>query len=198
MTGAFKANLAKGSAETLTPDQIADLAPQLPDSLRTVRSEPYRIQNTNQSTDPLLAGARFGVIARDGDKAALKTFDVATGKPSTTVALPSAIVHATIDRRWVFCGGPERDTLSFFEVDGERKLTLSLPDSANFIKRYVIAPEAVQITGDRLYFTAVESIAHRPGEFPPNPRTLIAVDAKTGKELWRHAIEGHANYPALP
>jgi hypothetical protein len=201
-TGVAKVNLESGKVEMLPADK-APPGPKLPKDLEKVSSQQYWT-GSDWQTKPLVAGqvlAALEVKDQGSGKAAmsLKRWNLATGKEEEPVKLlegKSLWPQVSADGRYLFVHQalvkeqlPEGD-YAWWVFDLETgKQAAKLPYEGPLAEPVVLA--------SRLYY-----LVSGPRKFGPGPmvqpRSVKAVDLKTGKVAWEHAIEGVKVLPPLP
>lgn len=193
-TGVAKVSLESGKVEMLAADK-APAGPKLPKELEKVASRQYWT-GSDWQTKPLIAGkvvSALDVKDQGGDKAvmSLKRWDLATGKEEETVKLlegKSLWPQVSGDGRHVFVHQalvkeqlPAGDYAWWvFDLETGKEVA-KLPYEGALAEPVVI--------GSRLYYLV--SGPRKIGPMPMvQPRSVKAVDLKTGKVAWEHAIEG--------
>ena len=177
-----------GKDKALTPEQVAALGPKLPKKLNEFTSAGYRVGGMVSSRLLVSGNCVAGIAAEDG-KTVLKRFELPGGKLLESIPLAGYDHHSTLDRRWVFTlAAGDGYTATLISVKSGKSRTAAVP----------AFPEASRIVGNRLYVAILQPIAHKFGDFTPDPRFLLAIDLKADKVLWKHPIEGKPTGPLPP
>ncbi len=195
--GSARVSLDTGKVEVLDPKKPDDAGPALPESLAKVKSRQYWT-GSDWKTTPLVVGdkasALQGETNKDQEKLSLKIFDLASGKEKETVPLlqgKSLWPQRSLDGRHVVVNQalpkeqlPEGDyAFWIYELDtGKQVAKLPYQQTAG-----------VSVVGGHAFFLLAS-----PRKGPIQPRVLQAVDLKTGKVVWEHAVEPIHNVPPPP
>jgi outer membrane protein assembly factor BamB len=201
-SGVAKVNLESGKVEML-PAEKAPAGPKLPKELEKVISQQYWT-GSDWLKKPIVAGkvaAALDLKNLGGDKAALslKRWDLSSGKEIETVQLLEG------EALWPQLAGDGRH---LFVHQALVKEKLPAGDYAWWVfdletgKQVAKLPydgplsDAV-VLGSRLYYLASGPLKFASGP-SVQPRSVKAVDLKTGKLAWERPVEGVKILPPLP
>jgi hypothetical protein len=201
-TGAARVNLENGKVETVDPKELEESALKLPESLEKVKSRQYWT-GSDWKTAPLVCGDKASVLevesAKDQEKMSLKIFDLATGKEKDTVKLlegKSLWPQLSLDGRYLFVHQalvkeqlPAGDFAWWvFELDTGKQICKLA---------YVQTTAGMTVVGDHALFLIGQEPRGRPNRMN-QPRSLQAVNLKTGKIVWEHPVEPLVILPPPP
>jgi hypothetical protein len=203
--GVAKVSLESGKVEMLAEDKApAEPTVKLPKELEKVTSHQYWTGSTWE-TKPLVVGKKVVALALEQEtkqqKLLLKSWDLETAKAQEPVELlkgQSLWMQLQADGRYLFVHQaipkeklPEGDYAWWIFALETGKQVAKLP--------YDAGTREMTVLGPRLYYV-VQGAGKpmRPGFDLTQPRTLKAVDLKTGKLLWEHAVEPHRTLPLPP
>jgi outer membrane protein assembly factor BamB len=196
--GAARVDLKTGKVEMLDADKMPpEPGPKLSDDLIKAASRP-RFDPFGETRRVETCGKLAVAIDVKDNKLTLSRWDIETGKALDPVALLEApsfswqvvpeagylLAHKAVAKErlpegdnawWVFDLQTGKEIAKFGHEDGTESAT-------------VVGPRA---------FYVVLGQSRKPGDFT-QPRTLKAVDLKTGKALWEHQIEPRRMLPPLP
>jgi len=202
--GAARVNLETGKVETLDPKKLSESGPKLPEALEKIKGHQYWT-GSDWKTTAFVVGDRASVLEIEGKEnqqtAALKIYELPGGKEKETVKLmegkslwPQVSLdgrHLLIHQALVKEQLPEGD-YAWWVFD--------LSNGKQMAKLPYLQGGGVSVVGDHAFFLVAQQ--GKPGRGPGfggnQPRALQAVNLKTGKVDWEHAVEPLVNLPPLP
>jgi hypothetical protein len=203
-TGAARVNLETGKVEALDPKKLAESGPKLPEALQKIKGHQYWT-GSDWKTTAFVVGDRasvLGIESKDNQQTAvLKIYELPGGKEKETVKLmegKSLWPQVSLDGRHLFIHQalvkeqlPEGD-FAWWVFD--------LTNGKQVAKLPYLQGGGVSVVGDHAFFLVTQP-GKGPGRGPGlgnQPRALQAVNLKTGKVDWEHAVEPLVNLPPLP
>jgi outer membrane protein assembly factor BamB len=203
-SGVAKVSLEKGKVEMLAADKApAGAGPKVPKDLENVASQQYWT-GSDWQTKALVAGTKLAALEvtdAGGGKSVmtLKRWDLTGGKEDEPVKLlegKSLWPQVSSDGRYLFVhqAVPKEQLAEgdyawwVFDLETGKQVA-KLPYDGALAEPVVVGP--------RLYYMASGQRKLGPGPMV-QPRSVKAVDLKTGKVAWEHDIEGVKILPPLP
>lgn len=196
-SGIVSFNLENGKVEqTADKPKTSEAMPSLPaDASRlTIRWQGLVNKNfTAVSLDPRV----------DKQVLHLRIWDRVTGKQAAPIELlrgQRPIVQTTLDGRLLCLRDATPSPDQKFRADDrawQYGWTVVTPENGNLVARLPFEPgtQSVALTGNRAYFLVTGPIQGNLGRPLVRPQTVKALDVKSGKVLWEHAVVGKNCFP---